>query len=257
MCDEIRLIDTRQRYVRKSNEIIQRSRFSLSTQQQKLLLYLISKIDANDDDFKDYEVSVVDYCNLCGIDYKSGDKYKNIKDNIKSIADKSMWIYRDNCTSTIVRWIEKASIESGIIKIRLDNDLKPYLLKLKGNYTSYQIIFILAFNSKYSIRAYELFSSLQYDKSKPYTITYTVDEIRERLDVNPTMLYKNFKSNAIAKAVKEINEYSDRNIEYKENKRGNKVVSITFTISTKSTYDSLKIMDKIDAKLGTNQLSLY
>ena len=41
--------------VNKSNDLIQRSRFNLSLQEQKIILYLISQITPYDHDFKLYE----------------------------------------------------------------------------------------------------------------------------------------------------------------------------------------------------------
>ena len=41
---ELHITDPRERKVTKANELIQKSRFSLSAQQQKIVLFLISQI---------------------------------------------------------------------------------------------------------------------------------------------------------------------------------------------------------------------
>ena len=56
----------------KSNDLIQRSRFHLTLQQQKIVLYLISHITPYDDEFKLYDFDIADFCKVCGIDYTSG-----------------------------------------------------------------------------------------------------------------------------------------------------------------------------------------
>lgn len=48
---EDEMMDSRQMFVVKANALIQKSRFSLSLQQQKIVLYLISKIQPNDEEF--------------------------------------------------------------------------------------------------------------------------------------------------------------------------------------------------------------
>ena len=82
----------RNKKVRKSNELIQKSRFNLSLQQQKIILFLISQITPYDEEFKTYHFNIIEFCNICGIDIKGGKSYEELKDNIKAIADKSMWI---------------------------------------------------------------------------------------------------------------------------------------------------------------------
>ena len=66
--------------------------------------------------------------------------------------------------------------------VKLDNDMRPYLLNLKANYTSYELVYTLHFKSKYSIRLYEIVRSFQYHPDKPFRKIYPVDELRELLD---------------------------------------------------------------------------
>ena len=80
-----RYLDIRNKTVIKSNDLIQKSRFSLSLQQQKIILCLIAQISPYDDEFKLYEFNVVDFCKACGIDYDSGKNYQDLKLAIKEI----------------------------------------------------------------------------------------------------------------------------------------------------------------------------
>ena len=56
--------------------------------------------------------------------------------------DKSVWIKLDEDEETLLRWIEKPYVnkKSGTIKIRLDEDMKPFLLQLKENFTQYELL---------------------------------------------------------------------------------------------------------------------
>ena len=132
------ITEFRDKTVIKANELIQRSRFNLSLQEQKVILYLISQIEYADTDFKLYDFSIVDFCRVCGIETDNGKNYINLKNTLKEIADKSVWIKLDDKRETIVRWIEKPYIDygSGIVQIKLDKDMKPFLLQLKEKYTS-------------------------------------------------------------------------------------------------------------------------
>ena len=94
----------------KSNDLIQKSRFSLTTNQQKIILYLISKLKYNDTDFMECKVDIKDFCRVCGIDLSNGRRYNELKNSIKQIADKSIWIEKENGDETLLRWIEKPTI---------------------------------------------------------------------------------------------------------------------------------------------------
>lgn len=246
--------------VRKANALIQKSRYSLSTQQQKILLYLISQIKPYDDDFKLYEFDIIDFCKVCGIDCSSGKNYETLKQQIKQIADKSYWItLEDGDTETLLRWIEKPYIKkrSGVIQIRLDNDMRPFLLKLKEHYTRYELIYTLRFRCKYSIRLYELVKSVHFHDLAPYTVRYSVEDLAGLIGAERYRQYKDFKSRALSPAVQEINEYSDKDLTFEEIKTGRKVTAIEFTISTKDSLEKIKLLDRIEKELGTDQMTLW
>lgn len=257
---EDRYLAVRDNTVTKANALIQRSRFSLSVQQQKIVLYLISQITPYDEDFKLYEFSIVEFCKLVGIDYENGKNYLNLKQAIKDIADKSIWIKLTDGRETLVRWIEKPYINEriGMIQIRLDKDMKPFLLQLKENFTSYELIYTLRMRSKYSIRLYELIKSIHFHELEEYTKRYTVDELKTLLDANIYKNYRDFHHRALKPAVEEINLYTDKTLSYEAVTRGKKVIAIEFKIDTKDTIERIKLRHDLDKALGGNgQLTLW
>lgn len=253
---KLEIIDPRQMYVVKHNDIIQRSRFSLSVIEQKVVLYLISKIQPNDTDFKEYEFSVADFCRCVGIETQSGANYNDVKEAIRSVRNKSMWLNLGNGKHSLVSWIEKARIDegSGTIQIRLDSDLKPYLLMLRDKYTQYQLIYTLRMKSKYSLRLYELIMSYFYNKLGTFKKVFKVEELRELIDANKYTRFANLHSDVIKVAVSEINRYSDINVTYTQIKQGRKTVAIEFQVTTKSMVDRLRVEEETDKELGTAQL---
>lgn len=239
----------------KSNEMIQKSRFNLTTNQQKVILYLISKLKYTDEEFTEYQINIRDFCKVCGIDSNGGKAYAELKESIKQIADKSMWIEKEDGAETLVRWIEKPTIykNEGYITIKLDNDLKPYLLNLKERYTQYELIYTLQMKSKYSIRLYELLKSRQYNKLKSYTVKYSIDELKKILDAQNYTAFKDFRRRVIEKAVEEINNYSDINIEYTAIKSGKAVKEIEIYIETKEIVQRLTTTADIERKLDNGK----
>lgn len=228
----------------KANDFIQKSRFSLSLLQQKIVLYLISQIQPWDEDFKLYEFSIKDFCSVCGIEQSSGRNYQMLRNAIKEIADKSVWVYlEDSAKYTLVRWIEKPYIDerSGIIQIKLDKDMKPFLLQLQGNYTQYELGWTLQFKRKYSIRLYELAKSIHYNDLEVYEKTYHIDELRQLLDAENYTTWQTFKTRALEPAIEEINLYSDKEIEYEPITYGKTVGHIKLRISTKEAVERLRL----------------
>lgn len=234
----------------KSNDLIQKSRFNLSTQQQKIVLFIISQIEKNDEKLKLYQFKITEFCELCGIEPK-GNNYNLLKTAIKDISDKSIWITLENGKETLIRWIEKPYIDekSGTIQIKLDEDMKPYLLQLKERFTEYELIYTLNFKSKYAIRLYEYLKSIHYKKLQPYTQTINIDNFQKMLDST----YKNFKdfhTRVLKAAQKEINEYSDIIFNYELKKSGRKITDIIITVETKQPDKRYNIARETETNLN-------
>lgn len=254
-----RYLEIRNKTVRKANDLIQKSRFSLSLQQQKIVLYLLSQISPFDEEFKLYEFSISEFCKVCGIDETSGKNYHSLKTAIKEIRDKSIWVSLGDGRETTLAWIEKPYINNGngIIQIRLDRDMIPFLLQLKQNFTQYEIIWTLHFKSKYTIRLYELVKSIHYHELEIYKKRYTVDELKGLLDGERYKEYRDFKRRVLAPAIDELNQYSDKTVSFEEVKSGRKVVAVEFTISSKDSLVALKIRSDIEKEFGLDQMTLW
>lgn len=222
--------NARNNLVVKSNTLIQNTRFNLSVQEQKIILYLISKIEPTDEMFKEYEFDLKHLCDICGIEY-NGKNYQNFKNSIKCLADSSFWLIAENGGEVLCRWIEKAYISKNntSIRIRLDNDLMPYLLTLKSNFTMYELENTLQMQSKYSIRLYELLKSYAY--LGKYVVS--VEELKKLLNSAKYELYRDFRINVIDKAIKEINEYTDIDITYNPIRTSRTITDIEFIIKKK------------------------
>lgn len=248
----VKQLDLMSSTVIKANELIQKSRFDLSLQQQKIVLYLISKIEPGDKEFKFYEFSIADFCRVCGIDCRSGKNYHDLKAAIKEIADKSLWVNVGPETETLVRWIEKPYIDkqSGLIRVKLDEDMKPFLLQLKQNFTQYELFWTMNFKSKYSIRLYELVKSLHYSGLGTYTKEFELEELKQDLGAETYKTYQAFKSRALTPAIEEVNTYSDKTVDFYPLKHGRRVEKIRLTISTKPVAGRMAAMCAVENRLG-------
>lgn len=239
---EKEIIENRYNTVSKANELIQKSRYSLSTQQQKIILYLISQINPYATEFKKTTFKIKDFCQVCGIDCGNGNNYITLKEQIKKIADKSCWIKLENGKETLLRWIEKPYIDenNGTIEIVFDKDMKPYLLQLKERFTQYELCFPLLFKSKYTIRLFELLESYHFHKLEQMYIEFSVEELKRLLDCENYKQFKDFNTRVLKPAVNELNEKSMYNIDFDCLKDGRKIVKIRFNKVIKNTLEQLK-----------------
>lgn len=251
--------ELRNKTVVKASALIQKSRFDMSLQQQKIVLFLISQVTPYDEDFKEYDFSIQEFCRVCGISSTSGKNYQDLKRCIKELADKSVWIKVNEHEETLLRWVEKPYINhnNGRVRIRLDEDMKPYLLQLKDNFTRYELIYTLYFKSKYTIRLYELIKSIHYHEIDEYRHTISLVELRAALGGETYSEYRDFKRRVLDVAVNEINAHSDKQVSYTPIKKNRSVEAIEFTIQTKSILERLEIRSHIEHDMGTDQLSLF
>ena len=175
-----KITKSREYTVVKSNELIQKTRYKLNAQEQKLILYLCSKIKPDDKEFETYIFDIKDMCEVLNIP-SHGQNLKYFKDTILNLKNKSFWL-RTESAETTCSWIAKARLpnnNTNIIEIQLDEDLKPFLLQIKENFTAYSLENTLCFDSKYSMRIYEILKSYQYKK----IIVFTIEELKEKLSI--------------------------------------------------------------------------
>lgn len=239
--ERIAILTSRENKVVKHNDLVQKSRFDLTLTEQKTINFLVSLIkpqkDCTDIQPLEYEFEIMDYCKICGIDYKQGKNYKMVRDTLKSLRDKSVIVTLADGTETSVSWLNKfwSNKGRGWAKIRFDEDIAPYLFEICNNTTRYELLNVLPMKSKYSVRMYEICRSWAGLKSHMYKI----EELRKLLDIpdNELSRYPDFRRNVLEISQKEINEHTDLNIYYEPITKGRKVIQLRIHIAEKSAIE--------------------
>ena len=242
----------------KHNDLIQKSKYNLTATQQKLIAYIISLIKPTDTELQRYEVSVSDFCTLCGIDRNYF--YSEFKDIIDDIDTKAFWIETPEKVFKF-RWFLKAEYlkKKGKVRLLLDDDMKKYLLSLQETFTQYELYNILALKSKYSIRLYELFKSYAFQREK----TLKIEELKQMLIAEHYTNFKDFRLRVLDRAIEEINYYTDLNVSYEAIKKGRRVEAITLKIKRKESFDGMlayrNTIDEINKKNKqiTGQIGMF
>ena len=243
------LTELRNYKIVKANELIQNSRYNLQVQEQKIILYLISKIKPEDMELKEHIFEIRNFCEICGLDPNNGTNYKNIKKTLKGLRDKSIWITLDDGSETTLSWLDYVTLQkhNGKAIIKISDRMKPYLLQLKERFTQYELLYTLAMRSQYSLRLYELLKSYEFQHKK----TFGIDELKVRLSAENYIRFPDFQRKVLDISMREINNLSDLTVTYKIIKEGRKYAKIEFSIKIKKNIDErLKTWLKIDETIN-------
>lgn len=114
----------------------------------------------------------------------------------------------------------------GQIKLRIDANLHQYLLKLKNQFSIYNLEKLILFKSYYSQCLYELFRKLPKPNG---TLTISVEQLRNILRIGESeyQRYFDFKRYIIQQAQKELAIHAT-SFDFKEKKQGKKVIALQF-----------------------------
>lgn len=217
----------------KHNYLVQ-ARYKLSLNEQKIILYALSKINKEEDKFNILKFEIKEFTNLIGTTEK---RYEEIRKIVRSLRNKEIKIdTKDN--ELITGWLSSIEIKknSGIIELEFSEKLIPYLLQLKEQFTKYQLKNILHLKNKYSIRMYELCKQYESIGKREFKIK----ELKEMLGCEGKYKdFRNFKKFVLDIVTKEINEYTDIDIDYNKITEGRKTTGIKFSIKDKVDEEDL------------------
>jgi plasmid replication initiation protein len=235
--------------VRKSNDLVVACH-KLTLSEQRLLVLLASTISPNDDDFKDYELKVSEFAEM--FDLELNGLYVELQNTAQSLIKQQIKFNGDNEVE-IINWLSyvKYIKGSGVVKLRFDKSLKPYLLQLKSHYTQYKLSSIVRFKCQYSMRIYELLKmeAFKANKRGQFERFFEIAELRLILGVDDKIYPDlfDFKRYLIEPSVREVTKETDLTInDVKYGKTGRKITNITFVVTTRICLDDEKKVLKTD-----------
>lgn len=237
--------ENQQYLVVKANDLIRKTRYNLTAQQQKIVLYAISKIKPNDPPQTWYQINIDEICEACGIEIDGGHYYKVIKEDLQKLTTR-LWVKMPDNSEATVSWISDAEIIplSGKVYIKFHEKMAPYLFELRERYTMYHLEDVLVFKSRHSIRLYELLRS--YITSRDIVreiekdVSFTVEQLREILAVDKYNRWADLNRFVIKKAVDEINLCNDIiHIEYETFKGEGRNIELVNFIITPARYKQI------------------
>lgn len=224
--------------IKKSNTLI-RSKWAVSSIWEPRLVALVaSKIQVDDEDFKEYEVPVMELVKAVG-QRKSGKTYIEICSALRKIMQSFIEIYdheRREMTCLAIFACCTVSEITGVIKVSFHPKMKPFYLNLKSNFTLYNFEEFTKLPSTYSMRIFEILSSWKNLSE----VTIPLKDLHEALNVPQSFKkdFREFRRSVLEQSCRDILEHTSLYFEWAPVKEGQrKVVAIHFILDRKKAED--------------------
>jgi plasmid replication initiation protein len=224
------IIQKQSALVVKGDDLIWNARFSLTTQQQKIVIVLISQIDENKSIREPYTFDIADFCNMCGLSKSNGEYYRTIRAELKKIRDTS--VYRklpNNEGEVTVSWLAKVkpNANTGKVTVWFDEDMEDVLFGLKRRFVQYGLEYILPMKSKYAIRLYELLKSYEFQGKSKYL---ELKELKKCIDAEKYERTIDLRRYVLEPAINEINLYTDIEVRAEPHWKDRTIIGFDFEI---------------------------
>lgn len=212
----------------------------------RLLAYCISRIERDGESFCTIKSKLLDIARI--FEMPEEKIYGLIKSLVKRL-NLNPAEYKEDEYEVVSVWFTTLRYKPGEIIFKLNEDLKPYLLQLKENFTSYRIKDIYQFKSASTWHVYEVLrqyknqTNVEFDLDKFKALTGTLGLYAR---------WNNFKARILDTSVDEINTYSDIEVQYELIKNGVKVSGIKFHIIQNKS--NLTPSERIKLKLKNTKL---
>lgn len=258
--------------VTKRNDIIQNSRYSLSSVQNKTLSYMLSRILPDDKPEKIYKIFYSDVLKLLNW---SDHGIADVKKIVKEIADASVFVnVNNNGKETLVRWLDlvNADENKGCVEYTFHKTVHPFVFNLQKQqeenglyFSSITLRDSALMKNKYSPRVYEILKSYQFNnktwkfeigtgnKNDLFLMIADIDEKTGKSSVPESWYrYSEFDRTVLKKVEADINKYSDIKIKYAplkvdfSGKKYRKFVALEFAMIEKSGSEKQETSALID-----------
>jgi len=235
---------TKTNIVVQSNELIMLDRYDWTLQEQKIFLFLVSRVNSmKDKDFRRITLTVQEFATLVGVKNRS-----SIYTSLEMITDKILSrVFRIETEYSVTKFqaLSRAKYvkKTGTVELTIHQDMMPYLLEISKNFTVYELKNITKMTSSYALRVYELVKMFE----RLGEVTYDIDNLRKKLGINAGELtnFSDFNRYVLSIARREINSKTDLQLEYEPIKEGRKVALIKFKVkhinNKKITKSALKL----------------
>lgn len=197
-----------------------------------IVFYLLSLLKKEDRIGTFYRVKVLDLQHLTGRQWN----YQQFLEATSALRTRE-YVIEDNKRILQVGLLASAEYikGEGVIELEISEKIRPYLIDLKRNFTSFRLQAAFSLSSKYAKRIYQIVSQW---KDKAETRTFTLHDLKVMLALKDPKGVESeqytkvsmFQKYVLDVAVTQINQNTDLHIGYELIKKGRSFESIRFQI---------------------------
>lgn len=201
-----------------------------SVTEEKAIAFVLSKLKPTDTDLQPIPIEIKDFCSICGFNERY--YYSHTRTILLSLTSRSVFLWENGGEHARPYFIDIGWTPGcSILTFTINPLLKPYLVQLSGNFFQFTLRNILAMKTDSGIRLYKVLKSLyyKYNDTIPAPIEISVDSLKEYLDcVDKYGKFADFRRRVLEPALKDINEFSDLEVEMETVKSGKTITTLVF-----------------------------
>ncbi len=248
--------------VRKSNDLVE-ARYKFDIWETRIFTKMLTMVKLKDEDFCSYRIYLSDLVKDFGLE-SNKDAYERLRAGGFKLMRKIIKIIKNTdegmmeLSTPIIIGLENPldaePDDAKFINVSFHPDMKPYLLSLKSQFTTYDVRNILKLPSSYSIRIYELLKQYQRIGRRKFELKELKEIIGviEEIDLNGKKstkdnypLYGNFRQRVLLKAQRDLEKHTDIKFTFEPIKRGRRVHEIMFMISSNTVAREEPVIQEI------------
>ena len=235
------IFDTADTYVVMANNMILHSASKLSLNEVKMLRFFIMQTEKDDKELFQYTVDITNLAK--SLDVSRETLYRDMEEMTEHLMKEVITIGRSKDDHwKKFHWVDICEYYAGKLTVKISDELKPFLLGLRGCFTRYHLFDIVGLNSIYAIRIYEILCGYMSEDNQPHAdvaieLSVSIDEIRRVTNTeNKFERYSSFKAKVIDTAIKEINKKTKYFVTATPYKGGRAVVGFEFLIESQAGH---------------------
>lgn len=216
----------------RQHNAITTARYEMTACEMDIVFYLLSLLKKEDRVGTFYRVKVLDLQHLTGRQWN----YQQFLEATSALRSRE-YVIEDNKRILQVGLLASAEYikGEGVIELEVSEKIRPYLIDLKRNFTSFRLQAAFSLSSKYAKRIYQIASQW---KDKSETRTFTLHDLKVMLALKDPKGIESeqytkvsmFQKYVLDVAVSQINQNTDLHIGYELIKKGRSFESIRFQI---------------------------
>lgn len=202
------------------------ARYEMELLEMKIFLAMLSQIKKEDEQLQEYHIPVNWF-----YESPNGSAYQNIKKAGDALTKKNISVEDINRKKFASFALMRYCIYehgSGYIRVRFNDDVQPYLIQLKGNFTISSLKYLWRLNSVHSVRIYNLLRERKDFGGR----TESVDDLKSVLGVGKKYSDLSNLKRCVLNVAQEELKATDLSFDYELLRTGRKITHIKFTITS-------------------------